>query len=300
MVDRPLRGQDGLEVPARARETPTLAARYMSGSVSGTFFSRGWRREPRFLQLFLPVAALVLASVLHVRAGRAAGGDAVLPGQPNAASSALLISAKHFRAAKRGRPGGSRAPTGVAAEPLLQAGVALMPAFDSYGPLLSRAARADLLGNVRKLRSAGAGAAVADVGVLALDDPDFRDVDGPTMALFWLNRIYQQIAATFENLLASETAGVTDCSTRAYLKVTAPYNMQHQRAIARILLHIIPDRAALVRCYGQPDFETLAPILRKWLKDSQPVRDAIDKFYVARPAITPPVRWHRVASASEF
>ena len=92
----------------------------------------------------------------------------------------------------------------------------------------------------------------------------------------------------------------TDCSTRAYLKVTAPYNMQHQRAIARILLHIIPDRAALVRCYGQPDFETLAPILRKWLKDSQPVRDAIDKFYVARPAITPPVRWHRVASASEF
>ena len=72
------------------------------------------------------------------------------------------------------------------------------------------------------------------------------------------------------------------------------------RAIARILLHIIPDRAALVRCYGQPDFETLAPILRKWLKDSQPVRDAIDKFYVARPAITPPVRWHRVASASEF
>ena len=35
-------------------------------------------------------------------------------------------------------------------------------------------------------------------------------------------------------------------------------------------------------------------------EEIKPVRDAIDKFYVARPAITPPVRWHRVASASEF
>ena len=120
-------------------------------------------------------------------------------------------------------------------------------------------------------------------------DPDFADLQDTS-----------KIAATFENLLADESAGVTDCSTRAYLKVTAPYNMKHQRTIARVLLHIIPDRAALVRCYGQPDFETLAPVLRKWLKDSKPVREAIDKFYAARPKITPPVRWTRVVSASDF
>ena len=53
-------------------------------------------------------------------------------------------------------------------------------------------------------------------------DPDFEDVDGPTMALFWLNRILNQIAATFEELLEDEGASVTTCATAAYLKVTAP------------------------------------------------------------------------------
>ena len=37
---------------------------------------------------------------------------------------------------------------------------------------------------------------------------------------------------------------------RAYDSVMRPYNSPTQRAFAHMLLHIIPDRAALVRCYG--------------------------------------------------
>mmetsp|Transcript_1666 Transcript_1666/g.5012 ORF Transcript_1666/g.5012 Transcript_1666/m.5012 type:complete len:243 (+) Transcript_1666:261-989(+) len=211
-------------------------------------------------------------------------------GSRNAATRAVVDSAKLFKGAAPNKWRNGRL-TGVAAEPLLQASAALIPAFDSYGPLLSRAARADLLGNVRKLRKAGAGPKVSDVGSLAESDPDFEDVDGPTMALFWLNRILNQIAATFEELLAHEDASVTTCATAAYLKVTAPYNLAHQRAIGRILLKIIPDRASLVRCYGQPDFDALAPVFVEWLKASAPAREAIDAYYVARPKVTPPVRW---------
>mmetsp|Transcript_24187 Transcript_24187/g.72709 ORF Transcript_24187/g.72709 Transcript_24187/m.72709 type:complete len:119 (+) Transcript_24187:959-1315(+) len=114
------------------------------------------------------------------------------------------------------------------------------------------------------------------------------------MALFWLNRILQQIAATFEYLLATDD-DLVRVATRAYLEVTAPYNLRHQRAIGRILLKIIPNRKALVRCYGQPDFAHLAPVLERWLAASKPTRDAIDAFYAARPAVTPPLRWKKNA-----
>ena len=67
---------------------------------------------------------------------------AAIYGKNNKATAALLRSAKAFRGAKRRGP-----LTGVDAEALLQASQALIPAFDSYGPLLSRAARADLTGN---------------------------------------------------------------------------------------------------------------------------------------------------------
>ena len=49
-------------------------------------------------------------------------------------------------------------------------------------------------------------------------------------------------------------------------EATSRYNLAHQRAIGRILLKIIPDRASLVRCYGQPDFDALAPVFVEWLK----------------------------------
>ena len=51
-----------------------------------------------------------------------------------------------------------------------------------------------------------------------------------------------------------------------------------QRAIGRVLLKIIPDRASLVRCYGQPDFDTLAPVFVAWLRASRPAREAIDAY----------------------
>ena len=207
-------------------------------------------------------------------------------GKNNKATAALLRSAKAFRGAKRRGP-----LTGVDAEALLQASQALIPAFDSYGPLLSRAARADLTGNVRKLRKAGMGPGIRDVGTVVLDDPDYAHVHGPTMALFWLNRILQQVAATFEELLRTDAADVVKSATKAYLRTTAPYNLAWQRRVGKLLLKVTPNRENLIRCYGQPDFAHLAPVFEQWLRDSRATREAIDEFYRQRPAIAPKVRW---------
>ena len=211
---------------------------------------------------------------------------AAIYGKNNKATAAVLRSAKTFRGAKRRGP-----LTGVDAEALLQASQALIPAFDSYGPLLSRAARADLTGNVRKLRKAGMGPGVRDVGTVVLDDPDYTHVHGPTMALFWLNRILQQVAATFEELLKTDAADVVKSATKAYLRTTAPYNLAWQRRVGKLLLKVTPNRENLIRCYGQPDFAHLAPVFEQWLRDSKATREAIDEFYRQRPAIAPKVRW---------
>ena len=111
--------------------------------------------------------------------------------------------------------------------------------------LLSRAARADLTGNVRKLRKAGMGPGVRDVGTVVLDDPDYTHVHGPTMALFWLNRILQQVAATFEELLKTDAADVVKSATKAYLRTTAPYNLAWQRRVGKLLLKALLEACGL-------------------------------------------------------
>ena len=115
------------------------------------FFAFLWRCaagvRPHLLAVTLFTAGIAAAAAL-LRGLNTPG--AAIYGKNNKATAALLRSAKAFRGAKRRGP-----LTGVDAELLLQASQALIPAFDSYGPLLSRAARADLTGNVRKLRKAG-------------------------------------------------------------------------------------------------------------------------------------------------
>ena len=266
----------------RRRTNGSPAAKYGNGATNGNHKNgKTGKTAPR--RRGLVIAGVAIITVL-LRGLNTPG--AAIYGKNNKATAALLRSAKAFRGAKRRGP-----LTGVDAEALLQASQALIPAFDSYGPLLSRAARADLTGNVRKLRKAGMGPGVRDVGTVVLDDPDYTHVHGPTMALFWLNRILQQVAATFEELLKTDAADVVKSATKAYLRTTAPYNLAWQRRVGKLLLKVTPNRENLIRCYGQPDFAHLAPVFEQWLKDSRATREAIDEFYRQRPSIAPKVRW---------
>lgn len=259
------------------------------GSANGSAKNNGTSTTPNGTSTPRRQRGLVIAVSIAVVAFVLCGLNAPLPaiyGKKNKATAALISSAKKFRSAKRRGP-----VTGIDAEAFLQASQALIPAFDSYGPLLSRAARADLTGNVKKLRKAGFGPLVKDVGTVVLNDPDPRHIHGPTMALFWLNRILQQVAATFEELLKTNGADVVQSATAAYLRTTAPYNQGWQRRIGKLLLKSTPNRANLIRCYGQPDFAHLKPVLEAWLRDSRSTRSAIDVFYKHRPVITPKLRW---------
>ena len=264
------------------RRTNRSPAKHGNGATNGSH-KNGKTGETAPRRRGLVIAGVAAAAVL-LRGLNTPG--AAIYGKNNKATAAVLRSAKTFRGAKRRGP-----LTGVDAEALLQASQALIPAFDSYGPLLSRAARADLTGNVRKLRKAGMGPGVRDVGTVVLADPDYTHVHGPTMALFWLNRILQQVAGTFEELLKTDAADVVKSATKAYLRTTAPYNLAWQRRVGKLLLKVTPNRENLIRCYGQPDFAHLAPVFEQWLRDSRATREAIDEFYRQRPAIAPKVRW---------
>ena len=67
------------------------------------------------------------------------------------------------------------------------------------------------------------------------------------MALFWLNRILQQVAATFEVRLQDAPRR----QVRQALRTTAPYNPAWQRASASCCSGDAEPRE-LIRCYGQP------------------------------------------------
>lgn len=200
---------------------------------------------------------------------------------------ALVSSAENFDrcALRRGA-----VPSGVAAEPLMRAAEALMPAFDAYGSFFGHVARKDLLGNVRKLERLGATDA-SDVGRLPLADADITHPDSAARALFWTNRIFQQIAGTFENLLDDGDASLYRCSLDAYEAVTAPYNSAAHRAIAKILFRIVPSRDAFVAIYGGAAFGDVAPTLRRWLDASAPARRSLDAYFDGRGWLKPPLRF---------
>ena len=134
----------------RRRTNGSPAAKH--GNATNGSHKNGETGETAPRRRGLVVAGVAIIAVL-LRGLNTPG--AAIYGKNNKATAALLRSAKAFRGAKRRGP-----LTGVDAELLLQASQALIPAFDSYGPLLSRAARADLTGNVRKLRKAGMGPGV--------------------------------------------------------------------------------------------------------------------------------------------
>ena len=207
-----------------------------------------------------------------------------------AATRALEASAEEFaRAMRGGRFSGG--PTGVRAEPLMRAAEALMPAFDSYGKFFGSAARKDLLGNVRKLEALGANASCGDVGLLPLADADITHPDSASRALFWMNRIFQQIAETLDHLVRDRSIELVPVAIAAYEKVTARYNSWAHRKIAKILLYIIPNRAAIVKMYGQDSFDDLAPVFETWVARSKAAREAIDAYFEARPHLLPPLRF---------
>ena len=80
------------------------------------------------------------------------------------------------------------------------------------------------------------------------------------------------------------------CATRAYDRTMHAYNTPPQRAVAHMLLHIVPDRDALTACYGFDDFDELAPVFTSWLRAARPVCDALDAFFDAHPELKTPQR----------
>ena len=61
--------------------------------------------------------------------------------------------------------------------------------------------------------------------------------------------------------------------------------------MARIMLNIIPDRAAFVKLYGFETMDDLAPHLAAWIKASQPTRAGIDAFFAKHPHLAPARRY---------
>ena len=138
------------------------------------------------------------------------------------------------------------------------------------------------------LLGAGRGAHARDIRSLPLVDEDPTLPDSATRALFWLNRILLQIAATFESLVADRDGTVVACATRAYERTMATYNTPPQRAFAKMLLRVVPDRAGLVACYGFERFDDLEPVCQHWLKAARPVCESISCFFDKHPELKTP------------
>ena len=136
---------------------------------------------------------------------------------------------------------------------------------------------------MRKLRKAGMGPGVRDVGTVVLDDPDYTHVHGPTMALFWLNRILQQVAATFEELQNGRRRR-RQVRHEGLVENHAPYNLAWQRRVGKLLLKVTPNRENLIRCYGQPDFAHLAPVFNGWEDVGRRARPSTGSTGSGRPS----------------
>ena len=217
----------------------------------------------------------------------AIGGGGGSKGSASAAVSALELSAKKLHKA-----GGRRLTLGTYSE-----GVELlMPAFTAYGRIFDSAARKDVLGNVAKLRRRSRELGKKDcfdmvLAEAARDPAKVTAPDSAARALFWVNRILHQIALSFENLLDERRWSFTKCATDAYTRTCAPYNLPAHRTMARIMLNIIPDRAAFVKLYGFETMDDLAPHLAAWIKASQPTRAGIDAFFAKHPHLAPARRY---------
>ena len=165
----------------------------------------------------------------------------------------------HFRRAQRRRdaPSRGRAAKVRARQPRL------MSAFSSYGPDTHARRMKDLLGNERKLRNLGAGrdlrrSARHPQPAARRRRPDTARLGDETTS-FWLNRILLQIAATFESLVADQAAR-SSRARHAYERTMSTYNTPPQRAFARMLLRVVPDRDGLVACYGSGGPDELEPV----------------------------------------
>ena len=111
-----------------------------------------------------------------------------------------------------------------------------MPAFKAYGPIFDRAFRKDVLGNINKLRGLAEATGEHDLERLLLLDPHPKTPQlSVAKAIFWLNRIAQQIALTFQNLVDDETRSLYHCAAAAYLATCAPYNTRAHQTVARVM-----------------------------------------------------------------
>jgi len=234
------------------------------------------------LALKWKLLAAVAALMAGQRYAKGSGG-----GSASAAVHALDASAK-----KLAKAGGKRINLATYTE-----GVELlMPAFTAYGRIFDNAARKDVLGNVEKLRKRsraldkkeGCAMVLAEA---AADPAAVSAPDSAARALFWVNRIMHQIAASFQNLVDHRDRSFTRCATDAYTATCAPYNLPAHRTMARIMLNIIPDRAAFVKLYGFETMDDLAPHLAAWIKASQPTRAGIDAFFAKHPHLAPARRY---------
>ena len=125
-----------------------------------------------------------------------------------------------------------------------------------------------------------------------LDASKTEAPDSAARALFWVNRIMEQVAASFGNLADHRDRSFTKCATDAYMRTCAPYNLAAHRTMARIMLNIIPDRDAFVKLYGFETMDDLEPTLRKWIKASAASRAAINHFFEKEhPDLAPKKRY---------
>lgn len=161
---------------------------------------------------------------------------------------------------------------------------ALMPAFSAFGRMFDSAARKDVQGNVDKLRRRCRELKKAEARAMVLEERD-RDPgrtarpDSAARALFWTNKVVEQIALSFENVLERPRDSMTKCAEDAYLRSCAPYNLPMHRTMARLFLRIVPDRAAFLGFCGAETMDDLAPALRSWVAASAGSRAALEALF---------------------
>ena len=148
---------------------------------------------------------------------------------------------------------------------------------------MSHPCAAQVLGNVEKLRKNGCPGTPIHKGVLLdIDNHNVNHPDSTTQAFVWLKRILRFTAGFFHNLCTRPDLELNACLVKAYEIYLGPHHNVVMRQVAIVLMQIIPDRAAMLACFGVQDFDVqLKPLLQKWEDTALLVIAKIDAFYVA-------------------
>lgn len=203
--------------------------------------------------------------------------------RPSQAVVALQESTNRFRKATRMRDR-SKIPLQVKSDDFLVGLVAMLPAFQALGGPIHSAAVKDILGNVKKLRrnTDGGGRRPHDIRDDVLEDyltSNNSHPDSSAQASVWLARILDFTHAFFTLLVDRPNASLTSCLFAAYEATLGKHHNVVMRGVAFALMQIIPNRAAMVRCFDLESFDQLQPILVQWNVAARPIVDRLYAFH---------------------